>query len=321
MARRRQKLSIFQEKIGRQFLSMTFGFRWKRNSTVFPWAKCPSQTRRKEHWWWKSNTIWSLSWECYCLTTRPTLREGSKSGICSKHSMIAFLRSVDGALVTHWLVKAKWVEIPQYSSPYINFELRIPSEGFRMPGHRFLIPSDGFLILSDGCWMPIDRFRNLSDGFRIRRHGSGSQAEEPNQASHARTHWKWKKKLFVCCIQVNPLYLRSDNEIREKQEKIEGVAAPLGDSSENSQLLQKLLYQKYQGIKTEKVRSIITIEISAFSYQKELNNLKSVKRYKGAITKGKFSTNLSCNGPLRSYEWNWPIIRRVRTEGDHKLWW
>ena len=47
---------------------------------------------------------------------------------------------------------------------------------------------------------------------------------------------------------------------------------------------------------TEKVRSIITIEISAFSYQQELNNLKSVKRYKGAITKEKFSTNLSCNG-------------------------
>ena len=59
-----------------------------------------------------------------------------------------------------------------------------------------------------------------------------------------------KKKLFVCYIQVNPLYLRSDNEIREKQEKIEGVAAPLGDSSENSQLLQKLLYEKYKAMTT-----------------------------------------------------------------------
>ena len=57
-------------------------------------------------------------------------------------------------------------------------------------------------------------------------------------------------KLFVCCIQVNPLYLRSDDEIRDKQEKIEGVAAPLGDSSENSQLIEKLLYEKYQGMKT-----------------------------------------------------------------------
>ena len=79
-------------------------------------------------------------------------------------------------------------DTPIYSSPYINFELRIPSKGFRMPRHRLLIPSDGFLILSDGCWMPSDRFRNLRDGFRIPRHGSGSQAEEPNQYSHARTH-------------------------------------------------------------------------------------------------------------------------------------
>ena len=59
-----------------------------------------------------------------------------------------------------------------------------------------------------------------------------------------------KKILFVCCIQVNPLYLRTDDKIREKKEKIEGVAAPLGDSSENSQLLQKLLYEKYQAMAT-----------------------------------------------------------------------
>ena len=57
---------------------------------------------------------------------------------------------------------------------------------------------------------------------------------------------KDKKKLMICCIQVNPLHLRSDTEIRDKLKKIEGVAAPLGDSSENSPLLQKLLYEKYQ---------------------------------------------------------------------------
>ncbi|XP_015766390.1 PREDICTED: interferon-induced GTP-binding protein Mx1-like isoform X1 [Acropora digitifera] len=51
-------------------------------------------------------------------------------------------------------------------------------------------------------------------------------------------------------FKVNPLYLRSDDEIRDKQEKIEGVAAPLGDSSENSQLIERLLYEKYQGMKT-----------------------------------------------------------------------
>ncbi|XP_015766396.1 PREDICTED: dynamin-related protein 1A-like isoform X6 [Acropora digitifera] len=47
-------------------------------------------------------------------------------------------------------------------------------------------------------------------------------------------------------LKVNPLHLRSDTEIRDKLKKIEGVAAPLGDSSENSPLLQKLLYEKYQ---------------------------------------------------------------------------
>ena len=34
----------------------------------------------------------------------------------------------------------------------------------------------------------------------------------------------------------------------EEKGKLEGVAAPLGDSSENSQLLQRLLYEKYTGI-------------------------------------------------------------------------
>ena len=38
---------------------------------------------------------------------------------------------------------------------------------------------------------------------------------------------------------------RDDKEIRNKQKKLEGVTAPLGDSSENNQLLQKLLYEKY----------------------------------------------------------------------------
>ena len=44
--------------------------------------------------------------------------------------------------------------------------------------------------------------------------------------------------------------MRSDDEIRKQQRKLEGVAAPLGDSSENSQLLQKLLYESYQGRRT-----------------------------------------------------------------------
>ena len=46
---------------------------------------------------------------------------------------------------------------------------------------------------------------------------------------------------------MDPLALRSDDEIREQQKKLEGVSAPLGESSENSQLLEKLLYESYQG--------------------------------------------------------------------------
>lgn len=58
---------------------------------------------------------------------------------------------------------------------------------------------------------------------------------------------------------MDPLVLRSDDEIRTQQKKLEGVAAPLGDSSENSQLLQKLLYEKYQG------RRMITAGATAFN--------------------------------------------------------
>ena len=44
--------------------------------------------------------------------------------------------------------------------------------------------------------------------------------------------------------------MRNDDDIRKQQKKLEGVAAPLGDSSENSQLLQKLLYEEYTGTKS-----------------------------------------------------------------------
>lgn len=43
--------------------------------------------------------------------------------------------------------------------------------------------------------------------------------------------------------------MRNDDDIRTQQRKLEGVAAPLGEGSENSQLLQKLLYEKYTGTK------------------------------------------------------------------------
>ena len=41
--------------------------------------------------------------------------------------------------------------------------------------------------------------------------------------------------------------MRSDDDIKKQQGKLEGATAPLGESSENSQLLQKLLYEKYTG--------------------------------------------------------------------------
>ncbi|XP_020630438.1 uncharacterized protein LOC110067452 [Orbicella faveolata] len=47
--------------------------------------------------------------------------------------------------------------------------------------------------------------------------------------------------------QVDPLAMRNDDDIRTEQRRLEGVAAPLGEGSENSQLLQKLLYENYTG--------------------------------------------------------------------------
>ena len=41
--------------------------------------------------------------------------------------------------------------------------------------------------------------------------------------------------------------MRNDDDIKNQQRKLEGATAPLGESSENSQLLQKLLYEKYIG--------------------------------------------------------------------------
>jgi len=53
----------------------------------------------------------------------------------------------------------------------------------------------------------------------------------------------------LCHVKVDPLAMRNDDDIRTQQRKLEGVAAPLGEGSENSQLLQKLLYEKYTGTK------------------------------------------------------------------------
>ncbi|CAH3038800.1 unnamed protein product [Porites lobata] len=45
--------------------------------------------------------------------------------------------------------------------------------------------------------------------------------------------------------KVDPLVLQDDDEIRRRQRSLAGVFAPLGDSSEDSQLLEELLYESY----------------------------------------------------------------------------
>lgn len=62
--------------------------------------------------------------------------------------------------------------------------------------------------------------------------------------------------------------MRNDDDIRTQQRKLEGVAAPLGEGSENSQLLQKLLYEGYTGTKHTTRRTIfyVTMTRSRFSY-------------------------------------------------------
>ncbi|CAH3193860.1 unnamed protein product [Porites evermanni] len=45
--------------------------------------------------------------------------------------------------------------------------------------------------------------------------------------------------------KVDPLVLQDDDEIRRRQRGLAGVFAPLGDSSEDSQLLEELLYESY----------------------------------------------------------------------------
>lgn len=41
--------------------------------------------------------------------------------------------------------------------------------------------------------------------------------------------------------------MRDDYDIKKQKDKLEGAIAPLGESSKNSQLLQKLLYEDYTG--------------------------------------------------------------------------
>ena len=56
-------------------------------------------------------------------------------------------------------------------------------------------------------------------------------------------------------VEVDPILGRQDGEIKKLQERLIGVEATLGDSTENNQLLQILLYEDFnparlQGRKT-----------------------------------------------------------------------
>ncbi|XP_068700233.1 uncharacterized protein [Montipora foliosa] len=104
------------------------------------------------------------------------------------------------------------------------------------------------------------------------------------------------KRFHDAVLKVNPLYLRSDDDIRNKQKKIEGVAAPLGDSSENSQLLERLLYEKYQGIKKTHQGHITTEPVEApvdqlFPISERLVN--DVERTLGRIVQDAINESLS----------------------------
>ena len=60
-------------------------------------------------------------------------------------------------------------------------------------------------------------------------------------------------------LQLNPLEGRTDEEIVKLLRKLEGVAAPLGDSSENSQLLEMLLYEPFNKGRLSSIIIIIII--------------------------------------------------------------
>ena len=46
-------------------------------------------------------------------------------------------------------------------------------------------------------------------------------------------------------LKVDPIHGRKDDQIKKLQERLIGVEATLGDSSENNQLLQLLLYEEF----------------------------------------------------------------------------
>lgn len=58
-------------------------------------------------------------------------------------------------------------------------------------------------------------------------------------------------------LQVNPLAGRNDEDIVKLLRKLEGAAAPLGDSSENNQLLERLLYEDFHKAGSREYKTVI----------------------------------------------------------------
>ena len=69
-------------------------------------------------------------------------------------------------------------------------------------------------------------------------------------------------------LEVDPILGRQDGEIKKLQERLIGVEATLGDSTENNQLLQILLYEDFnparlQGRKTfSGVKSMVNWQVT-----------------------------------------------------------
>ena len=111
---------------------------------------------------------------------------------------------------------------------------------------------------------------------------------------------------------------RSDDEIRKQQRKLEGVAAPLGDSSENSLLLQKLLYESYQGRSTVPVASSTGFPGISVNFRKTLRS--PIDRYP-CVTAGSCVT-LRLEKHTRDVTHGLvfhPIMRCESKKGNHVL--
>ena len=65
-------------------------------------------------------------------------------------------------------------------------------------------------------------------------------------------------------LTVDPISDRTDKEIKKLEEKLIGAEAALGDSSENNQLLQQLLYKEFS-LECAQGKSHILLNLNMFT--------------------------------------------------------